>query len=298
MKKILSYLLIGAIFYFLLTQIISGWDEIRSAKWDLSPVDIALILLLATCINLTNAFTWHTISKGLGSKVALRDNARDWLYSNTARFLPGGIWQYPTRLLMSKKSGTSAAVSGSALLLESVFNIGVGMAITMFLGKRFLPVDNSFLYAGMFLIACLLFLFCTKRFTGALLKIARKILKKEIKIESFKLHKGYILPIILLICLQFALAGSILFILINSLTNINISNLSQFISIYAGSWLLGYLTFLAPAGLGVQELSISALLAPFLTASLAGLVAIIFRFSLLAGEVLSLFLVWLKERNS
>ena len=67
-------------------------------------------------------------------------------------------------------------------------------------------------------------------------------------------------------------------------------NLTGFLSI---SWIIGFLTPIAPGGLGVSDLSFAYFLSPFYGFSLASFLVVIFRFCLFISEGL-MFLIIMK----
>ena len=61
-----------------------------------------------------------------------------------------------------------------------------------------------------------------------------------------------------------------MFLLVSMVFPLSVQFLPYVIVVYTLSWLLGYIAFLAPGGLGVQELSMATLLSFYLPVGLAG----------------------------
>lgn len=80
---------------------------------------------------------------------------------------------------------------------------------------------------------------------------------------------------------------------------LDFSLLPVFIGMFSLSWLLGYITLLAPAGLGVTEMSLTALLSLYIPFSLAAVLAIAFRVALVGTEIMFLLVAFLfvKDNN-
>lgn len=71
----------------------------------------------------------------------------------------------------------------------------------------------------------------------------------------------------------------------------------MFVGIYTASWIIGYVTFFAPSGLGVQDVSIAALLSVFVPLPIASAIAILFRIILTLTELLTVLIVfWLTKK--
>jgi hypothetical protein len=58
---------------------------------------------------------------------------------------------------------------------------------------------------------------------------------------------------ILFYCFYWFIYGIGAFFIINSLTTLTILKLSTIVAMFSISWVLGFLSFLAPAGIGVRE---------------------------------------------
>jgi uncharacterized membrane protein YbhN (UPF0104 family) len=77
-----------------------------------------------------------------------------------------------------------------------------------------------------------------------------------------------------------------------------VSELITLAGVFLLSWLLGYLSFVAPSGLGVREAFLVALLGPFMGAPQAVAVAAVSRVLMIAVEVLMLGLAQVTAARS
>jgi uncharacterized membrane protein/uncharacterized membrane protein YbhN (UPF0104 family) len=85
-----------------------------------------------------------------------------------------------------------------------------------------------------------------------------------------------------------------------SITWINPVNLLFILSFFVLSWLAGYLLFVTPMGLGIRELVITGSLSFFIPASIASVIAILTRLTMVIGELFYLFIsyVFHKMKNN
>lgn len=298
-KKVLSPVVILVIFLILFWNIYLNWEQLTSYKWNFSFKTIIIVLSFSISLYFANVFAWHIISKSLNFKISFKENLKIWMVSNLSRYLPGGIWQYPTRVIMVSKKGPSKLAATSAVIFESLFGMAVGGILSLFLIKT-LPIANNqsiqFLLQMIALSPLLLFLFSSARFTSYLSKSLKKVTKKNLKIENIDWKK--IPGISGAFFLQYFFAGVTLYVLANTVTELNLTHLPLFIAIYAASWLLGYISFFAPAGLGVQDVSIAGLLSLLMPAPSAIIVTIAFRLVLIIGEMLTLGSVFWVSRQT
>src|SRR3990167_935229 len=87
---------------------------------------------------------------------------------------------------------------------------------------------------------------------------------------------------------RFIFIGSALFFLIGTTGRSNFEMFPVVLGIFALSWLLGYVTLLAPGGLGVVELSLASLLSLYIPFTTAAVVAVTFRILLFLTEAIFL----------
>lgn len=302
-KKILSFILITVIFTVLAQNIVHNWSVIKSFPWRFSGPDFILLLLFLLPFYLINGNSWFLILRALGNKIDYFASIRIWLLSNASRFIPGVVWQYGGRIYLSSKVGIPASKTLIALLTESIFVMTVGLIIV-------LATFNFEHYAGgikifkttiliLPLLIAAISLFNNQKMMTKIIAIFQQITGKEGEIKSFKLSTYWILILLLNYLLQFIFAGSVLFFLAKQAINLDWNLYAIFIGIYAASWLLGYITIIAPAGLGVQEISIATMLSFYFTETssayipfpIASMIAILFRVLLLIIEAITILFI-------
>ena len=97
---------------------------------------------------------------------------------------------------------------------------------------------------------------------------------------------------------NFILNGLALIFLVFAFTgNLEIEKLFIFSGLYALSWLVGYLSFFAPGGIGVTEVVLTLLLSLHFPLPLASSIAVIYRFLLVISEM-AIFMITLKIKHS
>lgn len=302
LKKLFSYIFIATVFGFLFFNIGKSWSELKVTlfivkKENILPIAISFLLLYPV-----NSIAWHFVTQALGLKTAILKNIKLWMLSNSARFLPGGFWQYAFRIYLGKESGFGTALAASAVLVESLFTLAVGSLIILLIftfGR--LPGSFSFpLYIlGILIFLPALFSLLTRpKILQKVLRIMARFSKKKITIAEINLPSRWILPLGLLFSLEFFLPGTILFFLTRSFTELSLTLYPVFIGIFAASFLAGYVVFFVPSGLGIQEASIAGLLSLFISFPLAAAIAVVFRFIMLLSEAWFLIMVLVFTRRT
>lgn len=274
-KKVLSIIFVTVFLTPLVYTLITSLPEILAAHPHLALWQIGFLLGLSILLYFVNAFSWHLIVTSLGSTSALFSDSYIWIISNLARYLPGGIWQYPARAMLQKNRGVSTTLASTALVLEIAVNVFVG-ALLILLGF----VSNSLLL-GLDLLLFTLFI-------GVL---TYPPLHRLFPIKLPRLSPTRLPPILLCVLVQFLICGSMLFLLVSSIGQYPVDFIVKFTIYFALSWLAGYVSIFSPSGLGVQETSLTFLLAPLLTWPLATLVALLFRLFQVIGELLTVGII-------
>lgn len=300
-RKIASYILVAVLLSFLFWNIFKNWQTVSTFDWKYRPRDILVLFIFLIPIYFINVFSWHLVTKAVGVDVAFLKNVKVWAISNLARFLPGGFWQYPGRILLLSAEGSGKALAATAVAVEMIFNLSVGSLIVlstfnhlrlplqignikwMLLFLFFLPIGLSFLGSGKVVTPLVRFL---QKKTGK-----GKVLKK------IKLPIKWVPLLSLVYFLQYFFAGTSLFFLSRTAVEIPFHLLPIFIGIFTASWLLGYVTLFAPGGLGVQEASIAFLLSSYMPFPVAVTLSILFRLALFISELAFVMFVFLATRK-
>lgn len=295
MKKRFSYIFVLALLTLLIWRIYTDWPQVKQVEWKISADKFILFLLVSLPIPLVNAFSWHLITRSLGGKTSFKDNLTIWTLSNLARFLPGGFWQYPGRVYLSAQQGAGKIATTTAVFLEAIFNASIAAVVALVAIKYLHWPLNPALAEVLFPLSALgvtfILLLSFPKFLQAVLRVMFKVLRKPDNLSDIHPKPFFLAMIIGSILLQIILAGATLY-LISSFAASSLSiGMFAFVGIFSAGWLLGYLTILAPAGLGVQEVSIAAFLSYYMPLPVAGLIAVAFRVTLIVSEMLTVLLV-------
>lgn len=294
MKKILSYILVVLIFGFLFWNIVQNWSVVSSISWNFDNIGLIWFLFFITFIYISNIFSWHVITRLLGLKLSLVSNTKIWMISNFSRFIPGGIWQYPSRVVLLSRKKVSKRLAVTAVLIEGLMTLSFGAGTVIFtLAFWELPVKyqalQGILWVFLFL-PLLIFLFTNKKIFDKTILIYSKLTKREkVSFESIKIERKQLPLLFLSFFARFFFIGGALFFLIRLASPISYTLFPMIVGIYAFSWLLGYISFFAPAGLGVTEITLAALLSFYIPFSLGAVLAVVFRVVILIAEAIFLF---------
>ena len=293
MKTLRQYvgLLIAIILlYFLIKPFIQTHTELKDATfqihWYWLVCSFGAILFYWSAY----LYPFAALLSGITEKyVPFRDAFTLFHLANITRYLPGRIWGVVRLLSISHRFGLSKTAVGSSLTLH----VGIETALGGLIGVSliFSPKMRETAFGLIDKIsghAILLSLACISIFIGILFLIpkvsthAREFLKTFILLgQHSKLWINIIAGHVLLWICQ----GLAFFLFVKSLAPVAWTDAGVLTACFAFAWVIGFLSFLTPGGLGIREGLLGLLLANYMPASQATLVALLCRVWMLSAEI-------------
>ena len=209
--------------------------------------------------------------------------------ANITRYLPGRIWGVVRLLSLSHRFGLSKTTVGSSLTLHVGIETALGGLIGVSLifspkmrDTAFGMIDKISGHATLLSLACIAILIGTLFLIPKVSTHAREFLKTFILLgQQSRLWINVIVGHILLWICQ----GLAFFLFVKSLVPVAWTDAGTLTACFAFAWVIGFLSFLTPGGLGVREGLLGLLLANYMPASQATLVALLCRIWMLSAEI-------------
>ncbi len=209
--------------------------------------------------------------------------------ANITRYLPGRIWGVVRLLSLSHRFGLSKTAVGSSLTLH----VGIETALGGLIGVSlvFSPKMRDTAFGMIDKISghtTLLSLACIGIFIGILFLIpkvstrARQFLKT---LTSLGQHSRLWINVIAGHVLLWICQGLAFFLFVKSLAPVAWTDAGVLTACFAFAWIIGFLSFLTPGGLGIREGLLGLLLANYMPAPQATLVALLCRVWMLSAEI-------------
>jgi uncharacterized membrane protein YbhN (UPF0104 family) len=265
-RRILAAAVVLVIFFFLIRSLIRNWHQIPFADLRFNPAYLLLsfVFLLATFLIFVKA--WQAIIRSLEGDISYPFAFWVMAASQTAKYVPGGVWFALGRVYLARSEKLSAATIGVSVIIETGLTFLVGILL-FFLALSLTHPENFVNY--LLLIPVLLFFILVlyppvlARFINIGLKIFRR------PPVQIKLRYGSLLRIAVYF-LGLWLAQIIgYYLLINALYPVPINQFPALAAIYIISWMAGFIVILAPGGLGVREGTMTLLLSSVIPSALA-----------------------------
>ncbi len=275
-------------FLLFLQQVWMIYTAIRQEGLHFSqPIYLLLALSFSTGAYFLQMLAWNMIMQYMGIHSGLRQTLKGYFLSFLPRYIPGSVWGYWSRSHWLKQSyGVEYTNSTFASVLEA---LGLSLTALTAVGayfsaslEGFSQLALGFVSMGVLILTWL----AVPRVTLALgrrLHKGRSPLSHEWSQTSFR---AWSIAITLYLVL-WVLHGSSVFFASRAVLSIPPTNLLGIIAITTLSWLGGFAAVIVPAGIGVRELTLSALLTTHanLIPWQASLIAIVFRLVLILSEV-------------
>ena len=272
-----------AVVAFVGRSIARNWSEFRSLHVTLAvaPGWIAGSIGMVFLTYAMQVESWRRILAGWGQRLAFGPAARTWSVANLGRYVPGKVWSVAGLVVLAQRAGVAPGPAAASAFVIQAVSLGSGVAVV----AGVTPHSASPLrlaLAGLAAVATILVL--VWRPTALWLG---RVVTSMAPLEP--LAPSAVLAAIILTVLSWGTYGAALWMLARGLLHDAPVPLPLPLTTAIGAFTLGYilglLALFAPGGVGVRELVLVGLLAPFLGSGGAVAVSVASRVLLTLTEV-------------
>ena len=292
--KVVGILFVAAIIFYLGYKLYRSWNDIPFEQIRVNYYWAGISFFGLSASFICTIIGWQRILSSLNQRIGFKKSWWVVTGSYLAKYIPGHVWVIGGRMYLCKKEGISEKISGTGVILEMIaVLLAVLLVFSMsfpFLVSHGLPGWIWYLIIPVPFAAVLFF---SPILPKTLKWTADKVLKKELKLE---MRKGDLLESLGLFILSSILQGISFFLLIKSVYPLSYAYIPDIIGIYNGSWAIGFLSFIAPAGLGIREGVLTLFLNHYMPLPVAIIIAALTRLWITVFEVI-MALVGLKFMN-
>lgn len=249
--KYIRILIVLVIFGFIFKRVADDWDKIIAQPLHIDYVQLFLSYIGLCLVYILCAIFWRQILNRFQSRLTLLQGMRVWLYSQLGKYLPGKGFIYLGRTFLCQKYGIDSRNS----LASSAVEVGLhflSASILILVSLPFLANFPNFIHQWWIVLFVLfgLVIMHPRLFTFIINK-ALTLFKKQ-KIELNMTYAEMIRYLFVYLFLQF-LAGLSFLFFVRTFSPVSLENAIFVIISFIAAYLIGALSFLAPAGLGVRE---------------------------------------------
>jgi glycosyltransferase 2 family protein len=275
--------------------IASEWSYVRSGLAQLGFWSVAAALICVLIALLALMQIYRVLLAALGSSLSARHAAQILFVGQLGKYLPGSVWPVLAQMELGSAYRVprtrSASASVLTMLMSLLSGILVGLVILPFKAGA-TPYWWVFLFAPVILVC--LYPPILNRLLDRLLRLAkRQPLEEPLTGRVIALAMAWGVVGWILYGLQIWLLASRL-----GASGSTASLLALAIGGFAFAWCAGFLVVIAPAGAGVREVVLIALLTPTLSLAKATAVALVSRVLMTVGDLLCAWLAAVFARRS
>jgi hypothetical protein len=294
--SLLSGVISIVVLAFLCRSLARSWGTLDGVSWRLDPARLLLSLVVLAVYYPLLVWNWTFLMRALGEPVPFRRALPVWLGSQLGKFLPGKVWTLFGRAYLGERAGLDPVRVSFSLLIEVGLILVTGLLLVVVTMP--LAADLSIPARGvlLLLLAPSLAAIHPAAF-AALANIGLRLLRRGEARYTCTVREHLLLVGSFL--LSWLLYGTAFYLFATSLSSSAavgpLATWSGFLSVlclHTASWIVGFVAFLTPGGLGVREASLSYLLAGMMPAGAATLVALLARLWITLAELLAIAIAW------
>lgn len=292
LRQSLGPLIAGILLFFLIKPFIQAHKQLEDItfqiQWRWIVTSFGVILLYRTFYVWPFAILLRCISQG--DHIRFRNAFILFHLANITRYLPGRIWGVVRILSLSHRFGLNKTAVGGSLTLHVGIETALGglIAVSLLFSTHLRDSVQGILekISGHTVLLTLAVssivaggLFCIPKVA----KHARQFLKTLRPCLQNSWLWGNVLAIQSLLWICQGLAFSLF---VQSLAPVSWTDAGVLTACYAFAWIIGFLSFLTPGGLGIREGLLGLLLANYMPTSQATLIALLCRVWMLSAEII------------
>lgn len=293
-KSILKYGILFLILFFLVAHIIKNWHTLDEFTYDVQWTALGLSILSLMVSLLFLPLALKSIVRLLKYEISLKRMCMILFYSQIAKYLPGGIWGYVGRVYLYKREGMNGRDAMACVFLETML---------VFISGIFVFCVSLFFWGEIPSVAWMPHEYINVMGIGTLIILSLLVHPKVLNFlwglmpEKFgkdKLQLQYTYfsifgPLLLLIAFWIGVGGGF-WLLIRSFYPMELYLLPMAAGAYVLAWIMGFLAFFTPGGLGAREAVLVLSLNLYLPMSISTISAVLARLWWIAGELIWTFL--------
>jgi len=288
-KSFISFTVIGLIFYYLLRETITHWDELSASNWNPKYSRLILSQITLLFFALYRGYVWQMILKLYNGPLSYKNSFYVITIASFVKYIPGKIWQYIGKVYLSSREGVPVKVSTIAISIELIITLLSGFLSSLcFLS--YAPQNPINIPVYIYPIIILTgFAIIHEKCLNKIIEIGAKIFKKEYTYISYAYKTVLIIFIHWFFVWALYSMGSFFFI--TAFTDIGMGSIGLFLFLIPFSWIIGYLSIIAPDGIGIRELTLALPLKSLIPIATITILLVALRFWILISEVVIAFVV-------
>ncbi|AMM21707.1 hypothetical protein AX769_18080 [Frondihabitans sp. PAMC 28766] len=271
-------------------------SDIVDALGRQNPLSIVIGLVLAIAATYATFLSWRELMRGAGHPLALMAAQRVFFLSQIGKYIPGSIWAIAAQADLGREHRVPVVKSVAVGLLTLLVSCGAGVCVAA-ASLPFVIPDALSKYWFVIVFVPIALAALHPAVLGLVMRLASRVMKRDfgtIRLPLPSVAKAFGWAVI-----AWILFGAHIATLSAALIRLDGHTFVLAIGGYSLAWLVGFLVFFLPAGLGGREAVLTALLVAGSAMSLNGAVsvAVMSRVLLTATDLLLALAAGLSRRR-
>ena len=250
-RKIIGLIIVFVVFCIIGRVLYQNWSKVPFEELRFNVGFLAISYVFKFFAFVLGSLGWVFVLKSLGAKLPLKRALRINSVSSLGRYVPGKVWAFLGQVYLAKRDKIPASKTMVSVLLSTTLSILSALIIfsasLVFLVNKGMP--NQIYLALILIPLCFIALH-----PHILPKIVNWGLRKMKKgVIEFNFNYARILKLLGVYCLNWIAQSFCFFFLIRSFYPISISVYPPLLGINSLAWVVGFLSFIVPGGLGIRE---------------------------------------------
>jgi len=217
---------------------------------------LASLIVLATYAVLIEG--WRRVLQAWGGRLNYLSAARIWCISNLGKYVPGNVWSLTAMGVMSRNRGISAVAATASSVIMQMLTLTLGLAVVLLTGSELIGQPLLVGAAALVLVGLILF---APRILPPLTRVIGRITGREI--QEPRIPAGTVWGASIAAGVTWILYGVAFRIFTTGVLGSAPGATLSYIAVYTAAYILGFISPIAPAGLGVREVALAAGMAQF-----------------------------------
>lgn len=295
-RRALSFTLVAAAFLFLAAEIYRNIDELGSFRWEVRAGRLVLSTVVLSAVLLWGVAVWQHVLRKFGVDVPFRALARAWFLSNLSKYIPGVVWQFVSLAQLGPSTGLSGVAIVTSLLLQMGFLLLASALIGIYLLPEAMAGELGRALVLLRWLGPLALVGVHPRVIRGSLALFARVARRPVL--EWQGSWGVGISVLALSAVSWVLYGAAFYLFLLAFVPLPLSALPAVTAINALAFIVGYLAFFAPGGLGFKEAALALLLSGLVPGAVAASLAIAARLWTVAAEIApAVFLVRAHQRE-
>jgi uncharacterized membrane protein YbhN (UPF0104 family) len=272
----------------------SRWGDVRAGLSELGWLTILASLLAVLAGLAATLQIWRVLLSATGSPLPVGLAARIFFIGQLGKYLPGSMWPVLVQMELAQAAKVPRSRTATAAVLTLVASVCAGLLAAL-VSLPFLPTTGTRDYRWALLAIPVLLAALHPAVVNAV--VARLLTLTGRAPLPRPLSAGAVLAAMGWALLSWGLLGVHVWLLAIRLGASPGRGLLLLVGGFAFAWAVGFLVVVAPAGAGVRDLLLAAILAGVLTTGAATVVALVSRVLMTVGDlILAGLAAWFARR--